>query len=62
MVKPNTTGLKEKSHNKMTPNDILLYLDLCLIHQSSEKLPPAADENKYRDPQTHIILVGHMSV
>jgi len=35
----------------MTPNDILLYSDQCLVQPSSEKLPPAVDENKYRDQQ-----------
>lgn len=35
----------------MTPNDILLYSDQSLVQPSSEKLPPATDGNKYRDPQ-----------
>lgn len=41
--------LKE-STNKMTPNNILLYLQirLCLLKPSSMKFPHAPDENKYR--------------
>jgi hypothetical protein len=33
----------------MAPNDILI--DECLGQPSSEKLPPAVDGNKHRDPQ-----------
>jgi hypothetical protein len=38
----------------MTPNDIKLYSDQCLIQSSSEKLPLAADGNRCRDPQSDI--------
>jgi hypothetical protein len=34
----------------MSPNDILLYsIDWCLVQPSSEKFPPAAARNTYRD-------------
>ena len=32
----------------MTPNDIDIFIDQCLIQPSLEKLSPAADGNKYR--------------
>lgn len=35
----------------MTPGGILLYSDQSLNQSSSEKLHPAADGKKYRDPQ-----------
>lgn len=28
-----------------------MFLDHCLVQPPPEKLPPAAEENKYRDPQ-----------
>ena len=39
----------------MTPNDSLLFLYWCLILPSSQKLPPAASGNKFRDAQSDII-------
>ena len=38
----------------MTIN-ILLYLSICVPLSQHEKLPPVADENKYRDSQADII-------
>ena len=39
----------------MTPNDILLYsLISALFGYQQKTLPPAADGNKYRDPQPDI--------
>lgn len=30
------------------------HRSLCYTHPSSKKLPPASDENKFRDPQPDI--------
>ena len=39
----------------MTPNEILQHSYQCLAQSSPEKLPPAADGNKYRDPRSDIM-------
>ena len=49
--KPNTTDSLKGSSNKMIPNTILLDSYQCLAQPSSERLPPAADGSRYRDPQ-----------
>ena len=58
MLKPNNTNLKKgggECSDKMTPNDILLYsLISALFGYQQKTLPPAADGNKYRDPQPDI--------
>ena len=38
----------------MILNDIqpFILIDQCLVRPLSKKLPPSADRNKYRDPQT----------
>jgi hypothetical protein len=38
----------------MTPNGFLLLIDQCLAQPSSEKVPPAADGKRYRDPRLDI--------
>ena len=34
-----------------------ILIDQCLVQLSLEKLPPAADGSKYRDPQPDIIQI-----
>lgn len=38
----------------MIPYDIVLLIDLFLAQSLSEKLPPAADGRRYRDPQPNM--------
>lgn len=40
----------------MTSNDSTILIDQCLNQSSSERIPLAADEKRYRDPQTDILL------
>jgi hypothetical protein len=42
---PNTVVQLPEGNNKMTPNNLLLYIDQCLIQPSSENHPPALDGN-----------------
>lgn len=55
-MKSNTSVLKskQKSSNKMTANNILLYYTYRLVPSqlSLEKLPPAAEENSETHSQT----------
>ena len=41
----------------MIPNDVLLYS--CFAQPSSEKVPPAVDGDKYRDPQLGNVQRGN---
>lgn len=46
------TVLQEEHSKEMTSKLIPLYSQIsALLGPSSEKLPPAKDENKHRDPQ-----------
>lgn len=50
-VKANTTGMENKSNNKMTPNS---FIHQSLLWPPSNNLPPLADRNKCRSSKLDI--------
>lgn len=48
---------QQQNNNEMILDDILLYSDWCLVQWSLEKLSPAADVSRHRDPQLDIMQI-----